>query len=527
MDARDLLETQRRGQVIDEQLRLFLWGLTSTTARDAAATTADFWRSGTKEPNLGNAEELRRIADQFHQSAGTRTPAIARAIDALSSKPIRLRFSHQINLFASIGIFAQFAMLDALSTFLARDANQQSMKLFAYIDYDVANDVRFKTAHFPSVGTNEGTLALTGAVRIEDRAKPMYSIEKPSRQLIGRWIDQIRSCVFRDKVQSGSQFLPLEAATLNGRFALLESLIWRSYNAAESLVSFNAIFTSVVCNELWNYDVVFLPGSRLQSTFVDGYRFLLLHEDAIKNYWNEAVQKLQDRGITVKPPLFSSSDALIWWICPTCSTRLQLRKVGGSSYSVDCRICGTSPALSTEGLLETIALHPGRVLPRIVLDDLLDYVSFGMTGGTSYIGASEHRILSNYVAFKMGMTPSPEISWAPHALSTGPVELAARGFTNEGVFQRDRLRWLNAMKWLANGRASILYYLLYAGHETTKRALDAFVANSSVDEFFFIAEDETIANGRDSLNFIQAHATSLLRREGSPPDDARSTEAAR
>lgn len=486
MEPRNSLLSFRRGVQLDGRLLPYLDSVSAANVSQAATQAVVHFRaSGRSQAADGSAEAIRHIAREFHNQAGTLTPAVAAAIASLGPSQLRLRFSHQINLFPSLGIFAQFPTLASIAHQLALIGVPKSAEIYVYVDYDVASDARFKSAQFPTLNSHQGIIPITGVVSHRELTRPMYAVPKPTRQAVDRWIDMLSSRSKADS-KSISKLLPRGMSARRPHLDLLKSLLLRAFEASDTLATFNATFTSIVCNEIWGYRTIFLPGTLLQSTFAPGYLLLLEQEDEIKAHWNDAIAFFQSTGINIRARAFGVSDALLWWNCPRCLVRVPFSRAAERppTYLAICPHCRNEIRASLEKIIRIIHDEPGRITPRIILDDLLDYISLGMSGGSGYIGAIEHRLLSNFVATKLGILAAPELLWSPSAISLGPVEsfmandpsVTADAHPNVGV----------AMDWLLRGRVTILYYMLYVGLDATKRALEQFLNASRVDERFII-----------------------------------------
>lgn len=430
-------------------------------------------------------ERIQHLSESFHRRIGTLTPAVQDNIRSLHPHNLLLRFSHQINLFPSWGVLSQFIFLDLLARELHARIDIPTPQLYIGIDYDIASDNRFRAAHFPDTTCGDGTVTLAGAVPSLYNQRTMYSVPKPPKTLIAHWLSTLRDSIHRNlALLRKDNLAPLLKGWPTDNLDTVEHIVWRAYGLSNTLADFNAIFSSIVVNEYWRCPVAFVFSHELQPCLRKGYTFLLDNEKAIKHHWNQALAFFSQHGIKSKLHPFNDEDTLIWSLCPQCATRNIFRRHSATTFQAECSYCHRKNAF-----------HPGgdyaefmNISPRIIADDLLDYVSFGMVAGTSYIGAAEHRLMVDYVARQIGLDPAPECLWSPVSLTAGPVELHSSTLLQEDTIPHaDRLT--AALNWLIKGRATILYYALYTGLYRLRIGLDRTLTSQDVDDIILYEPD--------------------------------------
>ena len=427
--------------------------------------------SGTR-PSEGykvDHQVLQQIALAFHQKAGTLTPQVSTAIDSLGDSCARLHLGHQVNVFSSLGVVSQFIFLDSLTRAIETRLSTRACQMYVYVDYDTANDSRFKVAHVPDIKRDGGSLSLSNAVLKQDHLKPMWAVCKPPAALLSHWVDSLRQ-LFKSDVTELNKMGVVEkqrGATMK-HLALVEKMIWEAYERASTLVEFNAFFLSRLVNVAWQIPCIFLPGSQLQPTMQHAYEYLLSLYPRISQLAAEGKDLLARLNITAHSINSSPQPSLpIWLTCSSCTTRVALiidkGNLGQAYYR--CSQCHHSEKFNL-GTYSKPDLTPiaHLVSPRILLDNLLDIVALRADGGTGYIGQAEHLLLTSHVAHGLGWELPPHCLWQPKGVYYGSAECRAgllRASTN--ALEREVRRIDAACSWAFSGKASILYYLVNHG----------------------------------------------------------------
>jgi len=277
-------------------------------------------------------------------------------------------------------------------------------------------------------------------------------------------------------------------------FRDVKAIIWRAYESSDTLSEFNAIFMSIICNECWGCQTSFVPAHEIQQYFRPAYSFLLQQSEAIKRIWNEGAEFFAGQGVDLKIRRFTDSDSLAWSICPLCFRRTAHEREIGSQELAACKACIGVIRPFASGLTNTGESH---IAPRVILDDLLDYVALRISGGTGYIGGAEHRLMVDYVAQRLQIEPAPECLWTPRTLVAGPVEICHNASRLERASNSAKYSE-KALEWLTTGKATILYYGIYVGFQRLRQCLDKALAVADVDHLITCSGNDISPGQRGS-----------------------------
>lgn len=113
-----------------------------------------------------------------------------------------------------------------------------------------------------------------------------------------------------------------------------------------------------------------------------------------------------------------------------------------------CRKCRSRSPVGS-GCCE-VAEHLEWSLPRVAVDDLSDYVLYGVSGGTAYYKAASHLGPAHAIGQSLGLDIPPETCW----------RLDGQAFTTRANFAIARHR--NAQAMLQKGHNSLLEHILDA-----------------------------------------------------------------
>ncbi|HVL68788.1 MAG TPA: hypothetical protein VM364_16110 [Vicinamibacterales bacterium] len=148
-----------------------------------------------------------------------------------------------------------------------------------------------------------------------------------------------------------------------------------------------------------------------------------------------------------------------WTVCPSCQGRERIRR-NTDCVDADCTNCGLvrqRDPLTDESI---------RIIPRVALDILADYVGLDVAGGTSYGSGAPYLSESARLAQRIGIPVPPEVAWRVEILHTGLAGVSAyrlRGGSTLPVNLRDIL---------VTGRMGLAHYL--AVHHELSSLRDAF-----------------------------------------------------
>jgi len=366
---------------------------------------------------------LAEVADTFHTQAGTKTTAVAQAIVGLAHGAPLVRFAHQANLLPYANIFAHLVYGAAVADAMETDG------VFAYfvVDYDIAQDRRFRSSLFPDAVGSRGVLPLTAGLSHHDRNTVQFALPPPSAETIVRWRAHCHGMINRDigllRRIGRREHTP---GMMHTALEVLWSICDEARLRAATLPEFNAIVVSRIVNDLWGLPVLFLPLSRSLHDSSAAISELAAHVAELRNGYPA------------------------WIVCPACSARCSVDSWSDSGRTAGrCGRCawGGSVGSGTSRL---------SVVPKVLLDDLLDVVVHGVAGGTGYASGISHSAASRELAREMHVPMPPEAIWRLDGVFGGPAELLA---AQSSDYQR------HAAELAQQGRASVAYYLISLGYQ--------------------------------------------------------------
>jgi hypothetical protein len=434
---------------------------------------------------------LSDLAVSFHTKAGTAMPWVGENIRRLAAGAPRIRVAHQANLFPSLGVVAQFILLDSLAQELVTQWGIVPAQMFVIVDYDVAGDSRFRVAHIPDVQRAGGSLSLSDVVPKDAFQKPMWAIPKPPVETVKKWVNQIYSLIDNDLTMLKKiNITEREPGTIRGNFKSVEQLVWTAFERASTLLEFNAFALSHIVNVHWKMPVAFIFGRGLQPLMNGAYEELIATWPTLSNLARDGVEFFNRNGVSLSCSGASYEPKLLpfWISCNTysdgqyCSQRVPLYAADQDYHLAayaKCQRChtqyefdlGTSAGINLESLSRFV------ISPRILLDNFLDVVALGICGGSGYLGQAEHMLLANYVATKMNWEMPPHCLWRPRGLYYSPAECRAAYIHAKGELGNgEKERADDALHWVHFGKASTIYYLLNQGFTNLLSMWNDFLA---------------------------------------------------
>lgn len=138
-----------------------------------------------------------------------------------------------------------------------------------------------------------------------------------------------------------------------------------------------------------------------------------------------------------------------WTICNECGGRQRMRRVAGG-YVSECQHCrATGPSSDPYRDMSV------RVVPRVVVDTLSDYVGLDVIGGTMYQAGWPHVMQAHAAAKRLGIPVASEAAWRVNVLHTGVAGKAAYRSMGSKYPSRD------VREILTTGRMSLAHYLAF------------------------------------------------------------------
>jgi hypothetical protein len=493
INPRQLIEDAQKRKLYPLELASILHGIDSADPSTLADLTIDY--SQRKPTPLStfpiDSESLKSVAISFHKKAGTDTQQVLNNIESLTGHIPRLRIAHQVNLFPSLGVVSQFFLMNSLVQQLVMQQEVTSCQIFVIVDYDIAQDQRFRVAHIPNVQARQGTSYLSGAVDHQLFQKPMWTIAKPSRIMVKEWIKNLQMFLLQDvKTLARENIIEREPRFVEENITTLEALIWNAFERADSLVEFNAFLLSQIVNRYWEMPIVFIIGREIQPLMQNAYEFLIEQWPLISSLVSKAASFFYEQGILIKSSMLNSSlETLPFWI--TCNShydhevcqqrvRLYASKEKHLIAYGRCERCSTDYKfdLGTYSKVDIEPIVSHGLAPRILMDNLLDAIGLGIAGGVGYLGQAEHMLVTNYVASNMNWEMPPHCLWRPKGFYYGLTECRAiNDLWKSEISNEAKERSLAAINWSYTGKASFLYYLANLGFQGLLKMWDDFFRN--------------------------------------------------
>ncbi|GAP13225.1 hypothetical protein LARV_00976 [Longilinea arvoryzae] len=469
MDCRQIVEAAYDNKPIPSEIATTLDGIIYRTSHELASAISKY---SIEKNNFGKCyispQYLKDTALEFHTKAGTLTESVLENIQNLNEDTPILRFSHQPNLFSSWGIVTQFIFNASVAEKLSGINGSKPAQIYIIVDYDVAEDSRFRVSHYPTPNMEGGSYILSGVVNKIDYDKPIWMISKPDKDLIKKWLQHLRILLHQEL-----QFLRKHNINEN-RFGTLqqhlqdvEEVIWQAYDCAATLAEFNAIFLSKIVNNYWGLPTLFIPGHKLHRVMREAFELCIELLPKINELANEGIKFYTERNIYIKTKSSNNSNIFpIWYLCQKCNRRVGLFIESNNPLIVKgkCSSCSSiyhiyrpdKTSIDVEKFYESIS-------PRILIDNLLDVIAINTYGSTGYIGQAEHILLTNYVARALGWRIPPQSIWRPYSSNycSGDISSLVIIESNSKKELIERANCATKLSFLSKG--SLLYYLVNYG----------------------------------------------------------------
>jgi len=472
LDVRTLVDLARRGQ---EELKEFLIDVPGLNVSNPnqLADLVNFYL--TKDISLtlpvpSDRNALKKISAEFHTKAGTFTDDVANNLQLFVRDAATLRIAHQPNTFAYLGVYVQFIFLDLAARYLSSRHGIFPCQIYLIVDYDMAEDKRFRISHFPDIERRDGSLILSSLVPSRSLNRINLAVEKPSKQRIEEWMLSLRTLLRRDlSILRGMGIVERMSGQIRNRLEMIEQEIWEAYNRSSNLAEFNAIFLSRIVNLHWKMPVAFISSMAAVPTMRVCYEYLLqLYPDMV-NILNKILSVLQANGIFISSNLkLKPDDFPFWYLCQKCFVRTSLKIISRDRLLVSgvCIRCGSkyNYDLGTFSC-PNLALIYDKVIPKIIFDNLVDIVGWRCSGGVGYIGSAEHVLVSGQLASRLGWHALPECLWSPKGIHYGLAEVRTAVILAQKGDKGLNFKVERAMQNALFGKATILYYIFSQGFD--------------------------------------------------------------
>lgn len=519
MNAASLIHATRQRSARLENYPLDLRGFQATTPLELAQMMFQSPDLGTNPglPKPVNRSTLADLATAFHQRAGTMTDSVSVALAQLASGARIIRAAHQPNILPYMGVLGQLFLLDAVAVHGQQEYSASCCQMFFIVDHDSAGDKRFRVSRFPSARHRDGSAALRYPLEHAAYERMNLAIEKPPATLLNEWLSEVRRITV-DEVRLLRRMGIHEhtRGQVDMTLEVIDSELVEAWRRSSNLSEFNAIFLSRLTNLYWELPTIFLPLSASLPSMHPYVEYLVeLYPDLVSAFQRRT---RQFRDVGLEFPISSSVNLELlpfWFVCTSCRSRVPLRAVSPPrliakgrcpscfvEYSFDL---GSYAAPDLDGF-------QGKIVPRVLLDNLLDLIGIGISGGVGYIGGAEHVLASALIASDLGWRTVPECLWRPFGAYFGSAEILAAAAEQEHPLAAAGLHPHQVFELVATGRASLIYYLLGQGiNGISQMWHDHFDNGNGVDSVG--VGRPRFAIGQDISGVVQKAATSLLRQE--------------
>jgi hypothetical protein len=472
MNPREIINKAHQNIPVPNILLPYFQGILSKDVRALASEIHNYIQlkpHGFLEQPI-DCNSMSEIAYNFHVKAGTLTENVKANIERIRLNAPRIRMAHQTNLFLSMAVTGQLVLLNETARYLHEHHQIQSAQLYIALDYDIAEDSRFRVSHYPDAIRIDGSIKLSGAVTQDYRNKPMWAVPKPTQSVVSEWLNQIETSINENLIVLKKYNIPeRERGGIKSNFKKVSYAVQESLDRADSLIEFNAFFLSKIVNSFWNLPTAFITGSKIQPLMKNGYEFVLQLNDKINEATLDAQQFFTNQGVILKGNTKDPRNSFpIWYVCSKCQERLELIKDENSLHKVRAsrKDCGCNLEFDF-GTVESpnLVQIASNMTPRIILDNLLDVVSLGIVGGSGYIGQAEHLVLTNFVASKLGFVIPPQCLHSPKSIYNSISEYRAAIIAKNNPPKLAIDKAISSIKWIHSGRASLVYFLVNFGLE--------------------------------------------------------------
>jgi hypothetical protein len=455
---------------------------------------------------------LKDVALRFHKNAGTLTHPISQSIERFIQGAPVIRIAHTADLFPYLGVFAACIYLDSVARKLESGNTLSPSQIFILVDHENIADKRLRSCKFPDVDREHGAMLLSSPIPEESYAKSQFSIQKPLRDTVTHWLSSLELEVSQNvKVLYRMGIPQIERGTMHSRLAAIENEVWESYERASSLSEFNAIFTSRILTLHWGIPILFFPVTQVAPLMLNCYEYLIQQYPRLVEASIQVVESLRSEGLAIKDNLeLDVTHFPLWYLCDCCLSRVPMRCLSRTKLDIVglCPTCESSYRFEL-GTFANPHLDPirGRLLPKVLFDELADIVGWQISGGVSYIGSAEHVITNSLIAARLKIPVPPESLIRTRGIYYGLAEARVLpDLSNSRTISRKER---DALEKVFFGRSSVLYFILAQGidglfamwRQHFENGHHFYDLNIGSSAFRFSAEDlQLLANAMSSLD---------------------------
>jgi len=400
------------------RLRLHTW----TPSQFVRHLAADYRKSEawpTSDLPTISREILADIALQYHEEHGLLSSVVENEIQAIRQGAILIRLAHQPNFLPYMNLIAQMVYLN-----VARDKSRSkgldAVGIVLLVDHDVCSNRRFRVAEAWD-GMKAGHVRRFVLEASKYSKHPMFVAPSPNEEQVKAHVASLLDYANSLRGQA------ITLGFLNPRDEMPSNLISLSHKIMgtdiqfKSLADFSIHGAMVLFNDIWATPLIFIPLSRVIPHLSPAYNFI--------------ERKLKSVG---------DNNDLLWSVCERCGVRTVLGSIDPAGGCTDCR--------DIEELLPIRKPYPSK-LPRVLFDDLADYVGIGIAGGTTYLSGRDHLAASHRSANSADIPVRHETCWTLSKVPPSPAsDIAYRFYQAIGSIPKSAERIVDMM---ACGRHSI------------------------------------------------------------------------
>ena len=398
-----------------EQLRSAASPTASPTASDLIPGTIASWRSdGTTLAGHVPFREMLRTPKDYERRALTAALwdrysrhlavdlDIAAEIERIHAGAPVLRIAHQPTLFTALNVVGQATLLHRLAS-SARIGG--AVVVFMLVDYDDCQNRNLWRARLPDLSSLQTKWTAP-------------SVPKSARSRILRAVplDTGRAKVCAQQLSEAWQAMVERfEASRRGSFLDMDTLVQEAFVPHRSYARFNERLLELALAAMSRDRVLLVRSSELLSYSSRELLALLRLHSEIAAAFSEVQMKAHDYGVKL-PQMISADVPPIWRVCPSCCRRLAVSWVEATDAVIEweCENCDHRRAEILGEAIETEQCCGGpAVVPKVILDHMLDWSAYGFAGGSSYVGGLEHTVAAHLVMRIVGLTPGPELIFDP------------------------------------------------------------------------------------------------------------------
>jgi len=423
--------------------------------------------------------------ESFHKKAGTYSDhKIKKSIEDLSNpETLVVEVAHQPNIFPYSGFLKKIVLGHVIADKIRERAEFPVVELFGIVDQDFANPKWFRNTYFPDINAKDGLLVISAPVSRKSM-DAMYTIEKPSIELVNKWRSALETWLINNarilnrlsrdahgEIQLDRDKMSILRSRLKKLFELMDECAKTSY----TLTEFNSFFISKLVNSIWNYPMVFYEYHATQQYFEDDYEFLIRNFEKYNQQFRLYYNNIVSEGISLNFKEPEKNCAPFWFHCD-CGAKVNVKvrynqTKGAILSKQECPKCKKEPAV-----IDKLEDNMNNISPRAGSRPII--VSRGIQPSifVSGLGASGFELISRGVANDLNINLPPYAIWHVKDKYTG-IAQAVADLTNRKTKKDSKTEVKNEKKELAvlnrcenalEVMPSIIDYLINFGFEETR-----------------------------------------------------------